>query len=170
MSGKHITEQQVRLYMNGRKQGQTQVQAGAKAGISERTGQRIDSGQVSARENQERHWRTREDPFEEVWDSEVAHGEAPAHRHWRGDACLTCALTAPTLATTTVNECAAPTSKGRATFLQPGGRVRQSGRARRRYWSLQAARSTRCANLFGLGVPVDRVVPVPGIAYLPAGS
>ena len=57
--------------MNGRKQGQTQVQAGAKAGISERTGQRIDSGQVSAQENKERHWRTRKDPFEEVWDSEV---------------------------------------------------------------------------------------------------
>jgi hypothetical protein len=71
MSGKHITQQQVRLYMNGRKQGQTQVQAGAKAGISERTGQRIDSGQVSAQENKERHWRTRKDPFEEVWDSEV---------------------------------------------------------------------------------------------------
>jgi hypothetical protein len=71
MSGKHITQQQVRLYMNGRKQGQTQVQSGAKAGMSERTGQRIDSGQVSAQENKERHWRTRKDPFEEVWDSEV---------------------------------------------------------------------------------------------------
>jgi transposase InsO family protein len=57
--------------MNGKKQGQTQVQAGAKAGMSERTGQRIDSGRISAQEKKERHWRTRKDPFEEVWDSEV---------------------------------------------------------------------------------------------------
>jgi transposase InsO family protein len=57
--------------MNGRKQSQTQVQASAKAGMSERTGQRIDSGRISAQENKERHWRTRKDPFEEVWDSEV---------------------------------------------------------------------------------------------------
>jgi len=70
MSGKHITQQQVRLYMNGRKQSQTQVQASAKAGMSERTGQRIDSGRISAQEKKERHWRTRKDPFEEVWDSE----------------------------------------------------------------------------------------------------
>jgi len=71
MSGKYITQQQVRLYMNGKKQGQTQVQASAKAGISERTGQRIDIGRIGAQEKKERHWRTRKDPFEEVWGSEV---------------------------------------------------------------------------------------------------
>jgi hypothetical protein len=71
MSGKHITQQQVRLYMNGRKQGQTQIESGAKAGMSERTGQWIDSGQISAQEKKEPHWRTRKDTFEGVWDSEV---------------------------------------------------------------------------------------------------
>ncbi len=57
--------------MNGRKQGQTQVQASAKVGMSERTGQRIDSGRISAQEKKERHWRTRKDPFAEVWDREI---------------------------------------------------------------------------------------------------
>ena len=71
MSGKHITQPQVRLYMSGRKQGQTQTLASAKAGMSERTGQRIDSGRIGAMEKTERGWRTRKDPFEEVWESEV---------------------------------------------------------------------------------------------------
>ena len=71
MSGKRITVQQVRLYMSSRKQGQTQEQASAKAGVSERSGRRIEDGRISVMENQERHWRTRKDPFAEVWDSEV---------------------------------------------------------------------------------------------------
>ncbi len=37
MSGKRITMQQVRLYMNSKSQGATQAQAGAKAGVSERS-------------------------------------------------------------------------------------------------------------------------------------
>jgi hypothetical protein len=68
MSGKRITMQQVRLYMSNRKQGQTQEQASAKAGVSERSARRIDGGQIGVLENKERHWRTRKDPFAEVWD------------------------------------------------------------------------------------------------------
>jgi len=64
--------QQVRLYMSIRKQGRTQEQASAKAGVSERSGRRIEGGRISVLENKERHWRTRKDPFEEVWDSEIA--------------------------------------------------------------------------------------------------
>ena len=42
MSGKPITDQQIRLYMNERKQGKMQVTAAAKAGFSERSARRID--------------------------------------------------------------------------------------------------------------------------------
>jgi len=71
MSGKPITLQQVKLYMSSRKQGGTQAQASAKAGVCESSGRRIDSGRISALEAKERHWRTRKDPFSAVWDSEI---------------------------------------------------------------------------------------------------
>jgi len=71
MPGKRITPQQVRLYMTHRKEGDPQTKAGAKAGCSERTAQRIDAGKHQEQAQQKRHWRTRKDPFVEVWDSEV---------------------------------------------------------------------------------------------------
>jgi len=71
MSGSQITMQQVRLYMSSRKHGQTQEQASAKAGMSDRSGRRIESGRISVLENKERHWRTRKDPFAEVWGREI---------------------------------------------------------------------------------------------------
>lgn len=71
MSGSRITMQQVRLYMSSRKQGQTQKQGSAKAGLSERSGRRIEHGQIRVLESKERHWRTRKDPFVEVWDREI---------------------------------------------------------------------------------------------------
>ena len=71
MSGRKITLHQVKLYMSSRKQGRTQAQASAQAGISERAGQRIDSGRISALEAKERRWRTRKDPFVGVWDEEI---------------------------------------------------------------------------------------------------
>ena len=57
--------------MSSRKQGQTQEQASAKAGVSERSGRRIEGGEINVLEPKERHWRTRKDPFAEVWDSEI---------------------------------------------------------------------------------------------------
>ena len=54
--------------MTSRQSGETQQQAADKAGISERTGRRIEKGQ---RRPQERHWRTREDPLAGVWESEL---------------------------------------------------------------------------------------------------
>ena len=57
--------------MSHRKQGEPQASASAKAGISERTGRRIEADQVNPLESKERHWRTRKDPFAEVWDREV---------------------------------------------------------------------------------------------------
>jgi len=71
MPGKHITEQQVRLYMTHRKRGESQPVASAKAGLSERTGRRIESGELAPGAQKPRHWRTRKDPFSEVWESEV---------------------------------------------------------------------------------------------------
>lgn len=71
MPGKHITKQQVRLYMRHRTGRDTQTVASAKAGISERTGRRIEVGEVGPGEVEQRRWRTRKDPFVEVWDSEV---------------------------------------------------------------------------------------------------
>ena len=43
MPGRKITKQQVNLYMTSRINGYTQVTSSAKAGISERSGQRIES-------------------------------------------------------------------------------------------------------------------------------
>ena len=71
MSGKAINSEQVRVYMETRKDGKKQVTAAAKCGISERTGRRIEKGELQPGSNQKRHWRTRKDPFADVWDSEV---------------------------------------------------------------------------------------------------
>jgi len=56
--------------MKQKNQGDTQQQASAKAGISERSGRRIDSG-VLPKKKEPRQWRTRKDPFVEVWESEI---------------------------------------------------------------------------------------------------
>jgi len=67
MSGGIITDQQVRIYMNERKSGKTQCQSAAKAGLSERSGRRIDKGEITVGQNSDRHWRTREDPLDIHW-------------------------------------------------------------------------------------------------------
>ncbi len=54
MLGKHITQQQVKLYMSHRKQGERQASASAKAGVSQRTGRCIEAGQLNPLESQER--------------------------------------------------------------------------------------------------------------------
>ncbi len=71
MSGKHITGQQIMLYMDERKHGRTQLVAGAKAALSERTARRIDKGELTSFPNPRRTWRTRKDPLAAVWDSEL---------------------------------------------------------------------------------------------------
>lgn len=55
--------------MKSRQTGHSQETAAAKAGISVRTGRRIEKHQRS--EKQPRHWRTRQDPFEAVWEAEL---------------------------------------------------------------------------------------------------
>jgi transposase InsO family protein len=70
MSGKRITNRQENLYMNKRQQGQSQETAAAKGGISERSGRRIEKGERPSIPK-ERHWRTREDPLDAIWESEL---------------------------------------------------------------------------------------------------
>lgn len=71
MPGQRITDQQIRLYMNERKSGHTQCVAAAKAGVSERSARRIDKGEVTSSPKSRRHWRTRQDPLIDVWQSEL---------------------------------------------------------------------------------------------------
>lgn len=71
MSGKHITDQQVRLYMDERKQGRAQVAAAAKASLSERSGRRIDKGELTPTPQPKRNYRTRTDPLFGVWAAEL---------------------------------------------------------------------------------------------------
>ena len=69
MSGQHITQLQENIYMKNRQAGSTQTVSSAKAGISVRSGRRIEKGERPA--IKERHWRTRRDPFAAVWESEL---------------------------------------------------------------------------------------------------
>ena len=56
--------------MNMRKD-KSQELAAAKAGISERSARRIESSVTLPSQNPRRYWRSRADPFAQVWDSEV---------------------------------------------------------------------------------------------------
>jgi len=56
--------------MNNRKN-KSQALAAAKAGISERSARRVDSATALPSQNPRRYWRSRADPFVQVWDSEV---------------------------------------------------------------------------------------------------
>ena len=56
--------------MNSRKT-KSQELAGAKAGISERSARRIDKAATLPSQNPRRYWRSRADPFVDVWDAEV---------------------------------------------------------------------------------------------------
>jgi hypothetical protein len=68
--GTRITDQQVCLYMKIRKN-KSQVLAAARTGISERSARRIESSVALPSQNRRRYWRSRIDPFAEVWESEV---------------------------------------------------------------------------------------------------
>ena len=66
MSGKHISDRQVNLYMTQRvKYGQ--IISAAKSGISERTASRIDNG-IHQPHLANRTWRTRADPLKLIWE------------------------------------------------------------------------------------------------------
>ena len=64
-----VTQQQARVYMSSRESGDKQVTASARAGVSVRTGRRLEKQGEYRRA--ERHWRTHQDVFEEVWIDDV---------------------------------------------------------------------------------------------------
>lgn len=55
------------IYKDSRAQGRLQEVSAAKAGISIRSGRRLEKGELQPQQGQPRHWRTREDPLEAVW-------------------------------------------------------------------------------------------------------
>ena len=71
MPGIHVTDRQVRRYMSSRKDGYSQAAAAARAGFSERTGRRIEANPVLPSQREGRRYRTRPDPFAEVWLNEL---------------------------------------------------------------------------------------------------
>lgn len=64
-----LTNKQVILYMKNRNKGATQEVAAARSGISVRSARRLDKGQLQPVGHH--HWRTRKDPLEQVWQTEV---------------------------------------------------------------------------------------------------
>ena len=56
--------------MNNRKH-KSQALAAAKAGISERSARRIDGAATLPSQSPRRYWRSRINPFAQIWDSEV---------------------------------------------------------------------------------------------------
>jgi hypothetical protein len=72
MPGKHITDQQVRRYMESRKDGYSQAAAAARAGFSESTGRRLGKAVIlPSQRDRVRRYRTRPDPFADVWRAEL---------------------------------------------------------------------------------------------------
>jgi hypothetical protein len=70
LSGQHITQQQRAIYMGNRQSGNTQALSSAKAGLSTRTGRRIEKQPFTTQPKQ-RNWRTREDPISVIWEKEL---------------------------------------------------------------------------------------------------
>ena len=66
-----VTDEQVKLFRKKRMEGKNQEQAAAAAGLAVRTARRWESGPLPSETKKARSWRTRPDPFAEVWESEV---------------------------------------------------------------------------------------------------
>lgn len=66
-----VTDAQVRLLRRKRMEGKTQAAAAAAAGMSERSARTWETGALPSQTKRDRDWRTREDPFAEVWSTEV---------------------------------------------------------------------------------------------------
>ena len=66
-----MSDRQVRLLRRKRMEGKTIEAAAAAAGMSERSARTWQHGELPSEAKQERGWRTRPDPFAEVWATEV---------------------------------------------------------------------------------------------------
>jgi len=66
-----VTDEQVRLMRRKRMEGKDQEAAAAQAGMSVRTARNWDKGSLPSMTKRPRTWKTRKDPFDEVWESAV---------------------------------------------------------------------------------------------------
>lgn len=66
-----ITDKQVLLFRKLRRTGLNQETAAAKAGMTAKTARNYEVGSLPSQMTQPRGWRTRKDPFEEVWSSQI---------------------------------------------------------------------------------------------------
>jgi hypothetical protein len=66
-----VTDQQVRLLRQKRMEGKSQEAAAAAAGMTVRTARSWERGPLPSQSKKERSWRTRNDPFEGVWETEI---------------------------------------------------------------------------------------------------
>lgn len=66
-----VTDAQVRLLRRKLDEGKRQEGAAAVAGMSVRSARRWQRGALPSQARAPRHWRTRKDPFADVWESEV---------------------------------------------------------------------------------------------------
>jgi len=66
-----LTDEQVRVLRKKREMGKTQETAAAAAGMSVRSARTWEAGQLPSATKKTRDWRTRADPFEEHWESDV---------------------------------------------------------------------------------------------------
>jgi hypothetical protein len=66
-----VSDGQVRLLRQKRLEGKTQEAAAAAAGMSVRTARQWERGLLPSASKPGRHWRTRPDPFEGVWEQEL---------------------------------------------------------------------------------------------------
>jgi hypothetical protein len=66
-----VSDEQVRLLRQKLMKGMTQEAAAAASGISERTARTWQVGPLPSQTKKSRHWRTRTDPFADVWEREL---------------------------------------------------------------------------------------------------
>lgn len=66
-----VTDEQVKLLRRKRMDGRTQEQAAAAASMCVRTARRWEQGPLPSSTEQARDWRTRKDPFADVWEEDV---------------------------------------------------------------------------------------------------
>ena len=70
MPGKRITNNQIRLFMQSKERGKSVEVAAAQAGFCERSAYNVTSRSFAVA-NRSHSWKTRQDPFEAVWQSEL---------------------------------------------------------------------------------------------------
>ena len=66
-----VTDEQVRLLRKKMAEKKTIAAAAAAAGMSERSAYTWKAGALPSESKQERRWRTRPDPFVDVWSTDI---------------------------------------------------------------------------------------------------